>query len=98
MSTQVRLNRIEPHFDESFQALCFEELVALVEREAEALEVRHRADDLWEATLWIEEFPGTTWPLSLYSARAETAAAALLAAWGRVPSAMRGMKKGPGSC
>lgn len=98
MSAQVPLNRIEPYFDESFQALCFEELVALLEREAEALEVRHRADSLWEATIWIEEFPGTTWPLSLYSARAETAAAALLSAWGRVPPAKRGNKKGPGSC
>lgn len=87
------LNRLEPHFDDSFQALCFEELVALVEKEAEGLEVRHRADSLWEATIWIEEFPGTTWPLSLYSARAETAAAALLSAWARTPSAKPAKRK-----
>lgn len=80
---------LERHFEPSFEALCFEELAALVERQAELIEVRGRAEDLWEASIWVEQFPGTTWPLARYQARGGTAAAALLAAWKRVPPECR---------
>lgn len=78
------LNSLERHFDESFQALCFEELVRLLEGHADSIEVRRRGGDQpWEARLWVEEYPGTTWPLALYLAEGNSAQAALLGAWAK---------------
>jgi hypothetical protein len=77
---------LEKQFESSFEALFFEELVRIVERRASALEVRRWGDQQWEARLWVEEFPGTTWPLTLYLAKAGTATAALLAAWKNIPA------------
>lgn len=85
-------NHLERHFEPSFEDLCFEALAALVESQADLIEVRRRAEGHWEASVWVEQFPGTTWPLALFQARGSTAATALLAAWKRVPPESR---KGP---
>ncbi len=71
---------LENVFEPSFQAVQFEEIVALVEKSAADIEVRRHSDERWLATIWIEKYPGSTWPRALFSASGATAAEALLLA------------------
>ncbi len=68
---------VETHFERSFEAVNFEEIVALVEKEAADIEVRRHSDERWLATIWIEKYPGSTWPRAPFTASGATAAEAL---------------------
>lgn len=90
----MHVSPLETQFEDSFHRICLEELVHFLEKECEALEVRGRGQGVWEARLWIEEFPGTTWPLVLYRGQAGTATCALLEAWRQTPRSQKGFLNG----
>lgn len=81
------MNTLEIHFEPSFEAVKFEAVVSLVEKDAADIEVRRHSDERWLATIWIEKYPGSTWPRAPFSASGTTAAEALLLAHGKSRSA-----------
>lgn len=77
------MTNLETQFEPSFEAVKFEEIVAIVERSAADIEVRRHSDERWLATIWIEKYPGSTWPRAPFTASGATAAEALLLAHGK---------------
>jgi|GEM_PF-6297021 len=77
------MTNLEAHFEPSFETVKFEEIVALIEKNAADIEVRRQENERWLATIWIEKYPGSTWPRAPFSASGATAAEALLLAHGK---------------
>jgi len=77
------MENLEGQFEDSFEEVKFEEIVALISITATDIEVRRRSNERWMATVWIEKYPGSTWPRAPFTASGETAAEALLLAHGK---------------
>ena len=74
------MEKLELYFEESFEEIQFEEIVALVSVVASDIEVRRYAGESWMATIWVEKHPGSTWPRTPFTASALTPSQALLMA------------------